>query len=120
MLQDGLYDLNYRSGEAPDMSFGRGVASLRDGHILGSDPWGGLFAGSYRYDADRGLSQIHVRLSAPPDGVLITGREAGPSGSVFDLVAEFTADGPRSTAVVDVDGSPVAVDLSYIGPLPRP
>jgi hypothetical protein len=120
MLQDGLYDLSYRSGEASDVARGYGVASLRGGQILGSDPWGGLFAGSYRYDAERGMSLVHVQLTAPPDGVLITGQEAGPSGSVFDLIAEFKAEGPRSTAVVDVDGSPVAVELSYIGPLPRP
>jgi hypothetical protein len=39
MLQDGLYDLSYRTGETSVPSIGYGLASLRNGRILGSDRW---------------------------------------------------------------------------------
>ncbi len=39
------------------------------------------------------MSLVQVRLTAPPDGILITGQEAGPGGSNFDLVAEFKRRG---------------------------
>jgi hypothetical protein len=120
MLQDGLYDLSYRTGEAPVPSTGYGLAALRKGRILGSDRWGGVFSGSYRFDADRGVGEIQVRLNAPPDGVLITGLPSGPDGLALDLVAEFKAGAPGTSAVVNVGGCPVAVEFSYIGPIGGP
>lgn len=120
MLQDGLYDLSYRSGEASAPSTGYGLASLRNGTILGTDRWGGVFSGSYRYDAERGVGEVQVRLNAPSDGVLITGLPSGPDGLVLDLVAEFKADTPATSAVVDVGGCPVTVEFSYIGPIRGP
>lgn len=120
MLQDGLYDLSYRSGLASEPSIGYGLASLRNGRILGSDRWGGVFSGSYRFDAVRGVGEIQVRLNAPPDGVLITGLPSGPDGLTLDVVAELKADTPRTSAVVDVGGCPVAVEFSYIGPIRGP
>ena len=115
MLQDSLYDLSYRIGETSAPSTGYGLASLRNGRILGSDRWGGVFSGSYRFDADRGVGEIQVRLNAPPDGVLITGLPSGPDGLALDLVAEFKGDTPGTSAVVNVGGCPVAVEFSYIG-----
>ena len=115
MLQDGLYDLSYRLGETSAPSTGYGLASLRNGRILGSDRWGGVFSGSYRFDADRGVCEIQVRLNAPPDGVLITGLPSGPDGLALDLVAEFKGDTPGTSTVVNVGGCPVAVEFSYIG-----
>jgi hypothetical protein len=116
MLQDGLYDLSYRSGRSSDPPTGYGLASLRNGRILGSDRWGGVFSGSYHYDAERGVGEIQVRLNAPPDGELVTGLPSGPEGLVLDLVAEVQADMPLS-AIVDIGGCPVAVEFSYIGPI---
>jgi hypothetical protein len=81
---------------------------------------GGVFSGFYRFDSDRGVGEIQVRLNAPPDGVLITGLPSGPDGLALELVAEFKGDAPGTSAVVDVGGCPVAVEFSYIGPIGGP
>jgi hypothetical protein len=120
MLKDGLYDLSYRSVEASAPPIGYGLASLRNGKILGSDRWGGVFSGSYRFDPNRGVGEVHVRLNAPPDGVLITGLPSGPSGLELDLVAELNRDERGTSAMVNVGGCPVAVEFSYIGPIRGP
>lgn len=120
MLADGLYDLSYRSPPTANAEQGYGVFSLRNGRILGSDRWGGVFRGEIRYDAARELARVALRFTAPAHGVLVTGLNSGPHGLALDITAELKAEETASVALVAVAGSPVAVEFSYIGPLPRP
>lgn len=119
MLDEGLYGLSYRAEKASEPAGGDALAVLRNGKILGSDRWGGVFAGSYTYDAAGKQNRVHVRFDMPPDGTLVTGYCAGPSGATLDIVADFQRATPVSHAVVDVAGQPVAIELTYIGPLPK-
>jgi len=118
MLEDGIYGLHYtaaRSGEADE---GNALAVLRAGKILGSDPWGGVFVGSCEFDADARLNKVHLRFDVPPEGMLITGFSAGPTGAVLDIVGAVERAAPNATMVVEVAGAPVCVQLTYLGPLP--
>lgn len=79
--------------------------------------WGSIFRGCCRYDARRGEAVIEVRLALPPHGVLLTGLEAGPDGALIEVAGRFRPPRPVSSAVIDIGGAMVAVELRYVGPL---
>lgn len=116
MIDDGVYGLSF---ETPARPGDGGLAVLRGGLILGSDPHGGVFRGRYRYDPACGEATVEVRLAVPPHGVLLTGLEAGPEGAFLDVSGRFRPGRPVSSAVVDIAGTPVAVELRFMGPLAR-
>ncbi len=118
MLEDGIYRLDYRAQDAREEDGGQALAVLRDGKILGSDPWGGLFTGLYDYDPRDCLNKVRLRFDVPPEGVLVTGFCAGPKGATLDIVGAFERTAPKMVTVVDVSGTPVEVQLTYLGPLP--
>lgn len=115
MLKNGLYDLRFQT-TATEQDHGNALAILRNGKVLGSDPWGGVFAGSCEFDAGAGQTKVRVRLDIPPDGSLITGFCAGPEGAVLDIVGAFEQATPET--VVTVAGAEVKLALTYLGPLP--
>lgn len=115
MLEDGVYDLRYRAACGGET--GGGSAVLREGRILGSDPWGGLFEGSCEFDPEARLDKVRLQFTVPPEGTLITGFSAGPEGAVVDIVGAVAREAQVSTAIVEVAGAPVSVELTYIGPL---
>jgi len=119
MLEDGLYGVKYTTvcKDRPDA--GNALAVLRDGKILGSDPWGGVFVGSCEFDPDAGLAKVRLQFDVPPDGTLITGFSAGPSGAVLDIVGAVEGASPLAATVVEVEGTPVSVEITYLGPLPN-
>lgn len=121
MLDDGVYGLSFecRSGDGaggPPLS-GEGLAVLRGGRILGSDRHGGVFKGRCRYDAARGETVVEVRLAIPPNGVLLTGLEAGPDGAFLEISGRFPLSRPASSAVIEIGGAAIAVELRFFGPL---
>lgn len=118
MLEDGIYGLRYTAlcEGKPDAS--NGLAVLRGGKILGSDPWGGVFAGSCEFDPEARLNKVRLQFDVPPQGTLITGFSAGPAGAVLDIVGDVEAASPSAATVVEVAGTPVSVELTYLGPLP--
>jgi hypothetical protein len=118
MLADGIYGLAYAAGRERMPTEGSALATLRSGRILGSDPWGGVFTGSCRFDAARRLSTVDLRRDVPPHGELITGVSAGPAGACIDIVAALEGGAPKLSSIVNVAGRPVRVELTYLGPLP--
>ena len=118
MLRDGIYGLAYAAEGERMPTEGSSLATLRSGRILGSDPWGGVFSGSCRFDAKKRLNTVELRLDVPPDGRLITGFSAGPAGASLDIVCAFDATAPKIATMVEVAGAPVRVELTYLGPLP--
>ncbi len=117
MLDDGVYGLSFESRSSEDGGDfrGEGLAVLRGGVILGSDPHGGVFRGRYAYDAARDDIVVEVRLVIPPNGVLMTGLEAGPEGAFVDVSGRFRKPKPVSSAVIDIAGAPITVELRYVG-----
>lgn len=119
MLDEGIYSLTCRAGDCAPNPAETSLAVLRNGKILGSDRKGGLFTGSYEYDAVTQLNKMHVRFQVPPNGVLFTGGGAGPSGAIVDITGAFDRATPMSQAVVDFAGTKVELQLVYLGPLPN-
>lgn len=118
MLEDGIYGLAYAVEGERMPTEGSALAMLRQGRVLGSDPWGGVFTGVCQFDAARRLNTVTLRLDVPPDGRLITGFSAGPAGATLDIVGTFEGAAAKLATVVEVAGAAVRVELTYLGPLP--
>jgi hypothetical protein len=122
MLTDGIYGLTIelsrkRRGKlAPTVE---ALAVLRDGTILGSDPWGGQFTGTYAVDLESGQDTITIKVEVPPDGELVTGFRAGPNGASFDLVAAFDQAAHSHRTTIEIGGKRVVVSVAFIGSLPN-
>jgi len=116
MLENGLYDLRFQPVAEAHSDSGSALAILRNGKILGSDPWGGVFTGSCEFDAAARMTKVRVCLDVPPEGELITGFSAGPEGATLDIVGAFKQATPET--VVNVAGAGVKLRLTYLGPLP--
>lgn len=120
-LAEGTYRLVLKNPVAPgaaDPADETALAILRDGHILGSGRWGGVFHGSHSFDRATGLNHIRVMLEVPPDGCLVTGFCAGAEGAAVAIVGAMRSDGRRASAVVEVAGAPLEVALTYLAPPP--
>ena len=119
MMEEGIYSLSYRGDTPGEDERDDALAVLRDGQILGSDRWGGLFTGSYEFDPIRQRGTVRVNLHVPPGGILVNGYVAGPDGSSVDLVATLEPPAPVSLTTVELNGRPLRLELTYIGPLPN-
>ena len=119
MMDEGIYSLEYRSHDGLEPEIGSALAALRNGKILGSDRWGGVFVGSYEFDPVSERNTVHLRLSVPPDGRLITGFAAGPEGATVDIVGSFERAAPVTKTRAEIAGQPLDVTMTYIGPLPN-
>lgn len=120
MFDEGLYRFQYSvqsKGDA-DADVAQAFCVLRAGRMFGADPWGGVFHGSYNFRPTLGTTYVHVVLSVPPEGMLITGEVVGPDGGVFEIVGVFEKAAPTARSTVKVDGTPVDVALTFLGALP--
>lgn len=118
MLQDGVYGLLCRSVEDASAESARGLAVLRDGRILGSDRWGGVFAGTYAYDHGEGRARIALEVDVPPGGELVTGYAPGASGARLGIAAELVPSDSILRTTVEVAGGALEIELAYLGPVP--
>jgi hypothetical protein len=118
MLEDGIYGLHYTAVCEGNAAAASGLAVLRAGRILGSDPWGGVFVGSCEFVAAARLNRVRLQFDVPPQGRLFNGFYAGPKGAVLDIVGAVEGAAPLAATVVEVAGTPVSVELTYLGPLP--
>lgn len=130
MLGEGIYGLTFKdprrgvcradeNGAAALHEDAEALAILRNGKILGSDRWGGVFSGTYFFDPLSGCNRVQVRLELPPEGELFTGFAAGNEGASLEIVAAFDRAETIVVTTVDIAGHPVDVELAYIGPLPN-
>lgn len=119
MLANGIYGLRFSASHDGEPERGDGLAVLRDGQVLGSDPLGAVFSGTYEFDDVKGLSRVRLRLEVPADGILVTGFAAGPSGAILEVVGAFTTTPDDTSAFLQIAGAPLGVQITYLGPLPN-
>jgi hypothetical protein len=118
MLRDGLYALRFAASHDGEPQEATGLAVLRDGTVIGSDPAGAAFTGTYEYDASRDLNRVRLRVDIAPDGVLVTGFDAGPEGTALDVVGAFSGVPTDTAAYIQIAGAPLGVKIQYLGPPP--
>lgn len=119
MFDEGLYSLTYAARGAGPSESGDALAVLRAGRIVGSDRWGGLFEGSYRFDSATQTNHFHMRLRVPPDGELVTGLAGGANGTTVEVVTVLERAAPVASATIDIGGEPLDLKMTYLGPLPN-
>ena len=66
MFNEGIYGVSYKGENMGLLDGDSGLAVLRNGKILGSDRWGGVFMGRYEYDPVREHNRVHVRMQIRP------------------------------------------------------
>src|SRR5688572_32639123 len=115
MLENGIYGLRFAASHDGEPADGSGLAVLRDGKVLGSDPLGAVFTGTYEFDEARKLNKVRLRLDVPPDGVLVTGFSAGTTGATLDIAGAFSGSAPDTTAFIQIAGAPVGCRSGILG-----
>ncbi|MEQ1717390.1 MAG: helix-turn-helix domain-containing protein [Hyphomicrobium sp.] len=118
-LDEWVYRISYHGTAAGDVETDQALAVLRNGKILGSDRYGGVFMGSYKFDRAKSLNVVQLRMDVPPEGTLVNGYAAGPKGAHLDISCTIGRAQPVSKATVMVGGQPVGIELTYLGPLPN-
>jgi hypothetical protein len=118
MFRNGIYKVFYRSPSDQEGFSEHCLAVLRDGHIIGADRLGGVFTGSPAINPSSG-DNIHVDLSVPPGGELVTGLVAGPAGSLIKIKTRLDPEKIAQFATIDIAGEPVEIELIYMGPVPE-
>jgi hypothetical protein len=118
MLENGLYDLSYRPDADASASPETALVVLRDGTVLGSDQWGGVFEGRCILDVQSGRHMLDVMFRLPPGGVLVTAAEPSVEGELIHVDAELGEAENRYTFVASIAGQPVRFFLDYRGRLP--
>jgi len=118
LFVDGLYGLDYRAMASTPEVIGTRLAALREGKILGTDQCGGVFVGSYEHDHDTSSDRIRLHMHVPSEGELMSGIASGADGLTIDITTQVDSTMPKCEATIDVAGRPVAVKLTYLGPLP--
>lgn len=118
-IADGVYTLMFRSscreaGFAP-----AGVAIVRGGWLIGSDPGGCIINGRLARPSHPGLAAtFEGSIFVPPDSELITGQIAGPEGLNLSVRAAAIASATGLSFLAEVGGKHIDVSASYVGPLP--
>ena len=118
-LEDGLYAIQYLSpAESNDMD-SAALAILREGHILGSDKFGGVFDGRLILDRDGGADRVVLKLRVPPGGCLVTGLCVGRAGAELEMRGKLHRSCSCWRGTLDVAGKTVEARFRFVGALPR-
>lgn len=119
MLRDGLYQVAYSPTGSTPAAGDFALASVRNGRIMGSDPHGGIYRGAKGRQRQLSSSAaVELVCTIPPDGELVTGLTAGTGGATVKIIGTIDPAAAAQTAILDVAGQPVIVEISYLGPLP--
>ena len=90
------------------------MATLRDGEILYSDQFGGVFEGR------NGPDRVFLKLRIPPGGCLVTGYCVGGEGAVVDIRGTLIVRDSNGGGTFEVICEKVEVRFRYVGPAPMP
>lgn len=116
MLRDGIYRLTY--GDAHSAFQDSALAVVRNGVVLASDPYGGVYRSLTCTPDGNDRVQLTMRCVIPPDGELVTGQTGGPDGREIMASATIDATADQQTVTADMGGVPLPLRIDYLGPLP--
>ena len=118
--ENGVYAIQYCREDVFVDAEGKALAILRDGEILGSDQFGGVFEGRIVKGGANSADRVFVKLRIPPGGCLFIGYCAGGEGAVVDISGPLIGRGSNGGGTFEVIGEKVEVRFRYVGPAPMP
>lgn len=119
MCQDGLYKIAYLSDTQLEGEFDEALAVVRSGSVLCSDRNGGVYHGAGILDDDRRCFRVDMTIDVPAGRELVTGFAGGARGAQAVVVAHLDPDLRNQRSVIHINGAPVEIQISYLGPLPN-
>lgn len=119
MCQDGLYKIVYPSDTQLLREFDEALAVVRNGSVLCSDRNGGVYHGAGVLDADQRCFQVDMTIDVPAGRELVTGFAGGGRGAQAAVVAHLDPRLRNQRSVIHINGAPVEIEISYLGPLPN-
>lgn len=117
--ENGLYALRFTLEGHEEQEDGEALVVLRDGIVLGSDRYGGVFEGQIAVTGCGTFSCLAMTLLVPPGGVLVTGHRGGEDEAAVDVVGVLSNTAGKMSGVCDVLGERLAVQFRYVGMLPN-
>ena len=108
---DGFY-VGYFTGLGGS---GQALFILRQGVLVGADPLGVRFDGTYALNKDGSNYVGAVMVAAPPNGQLVQGVNSGPAGLSYEVPLALPADFISSSFLsLDTPLGPVNVRLELL------
>jgi hypothetical protein len=85
---DGFYAVKMSGDE------GQGYALIvfKDGTVTGVDPLGVRFDGGYGASTEDGFYEVDIKVTVPPNGMVIQGVSTGQAGLVYNVSMSLPAD----------------------------
>ena len=117
---NGVYAIQYFREDVFVDAVGEALAILRDGEILGSDQFGGVFEWRIVNGGGNGPDRVFVKLRIPPGGCLVTGYCVGDEGAVVDISGTLIGRNSNGGGTFEVIVEKVEVRFRYVGPAPMP
>lgn len=118
MFRNGIYKISYGLPSDEAGLEENAIAVLRAGRLIGSDRHGAVFTGEPMCCTGP-LETIRIQLTLPPGAELVTGYKAGPLGSILNLRGQFDPALNVQTAMIEVAGQKIEVNVAYLGPVPE-
>lgn len=117
--RDGLYSVTFFVEGGSEENSSDALAVLRDGAILGSDKFGGVFEGRLVGKSSGNGVGFSLRVRIPAGGVLVTGRRIGAQEAILDVVGELAHTEEVLEGFCEIEGERLVVIFRYIGLLPH-
>jgi hypothetical protein len=119
MCADGLYEIALSRQRRVCAPEGRALLLCRDGKLFGADPRGRLYRGRLRLYAKHELRQGFVNaVYETPPRVRPRPGTTKEMQSVVAISGEIDPAARRQSTTVIIGRKPVAIEITYLGPLP--
>lgn len=115
-MHEGFYSVQY--GGAAGTGFGMMV--LDTGHVIGADPTGGTYDGTYRFNPTTNFIDLEITVTVPPGVWLVQGVPGQPQQYTFDIKTSVPRDlGKRHPVTIPTPFGNVAVIFTKVRDFPN-
>ena len=109
-MREGFYKLDYlgRTG------MGFAVIALDTDMVVGADPFGGVYDGTFQWNERTQLLDVKVKVKVPEGVWVVQGQTAGPGGLEFDAECSFPRAPDNRPVMARTSLGDVAVQISLL------
>jgi hypothetical protein len=116
MNREGFYAIHYGAGTTTGM----GMIVLDAGLVVGCDPSGTTYDGTYEFNSATGMLDATVVMKLAPGAKLVTGIPAGALPPTVTIMASVPRDlGAKAPAYIDIPGGRIGVVFHKLRDFPN-